>query len=183
MRDSCGLEEQRARRGAEDQNDAERGYLGQESALQHSSRPVFERYKLTTSPSLASAGSSVGGASRCLSIPSSTSTNFSTLPSGVVVEAKAEARTSPSNTTSVLTCSHFPLPNRSHWSLRPSASRVAHRIFVSRCRPVMHSAQRTMACGTSRAARTAWVMVDLQVAETPWTTTVDGLGTAGCLAG
>lgn len=36
-----------------------------------------------------------------------------------------------------------------------------------------------MACGTSRVARTAWRIVDLQVAEIPWTTNVEGLGTRG----
>lgn len=36
-----------------------------------------------------------------------------------------------------------------------------------------------MACGTRRAETTARTMVVLQVAEMPWMTRVDGLGTCG----
>lgn len=119
-----------------------------------------------TSPNLANAGSNVPGASRCLSIPSSTNTNFPVV----------DARISPSNTASALTCSHRPFPNLSHSSFRPNASNVVHTIFVRRCRPVMHSVLRTMACGISRAERTARTIVDLQVADIPWRTNVEGLG-------
>ena len=125
--------------------------------------------KLTTSPSLATADNRVCGASRCLSIPSRTSTNFS-LPFPV-----AEPRHSASSTAKVLTCSQRPFPNFSHSSCRLSASRVDQRIFVSRCRPVIHSVLRTTACGTWRVERTARTMVDLQVADIPCTTNVDGL--------
>lgn len=128
---------------------------------------------LTISPSLASADNSVGGASRCLSIPSKTKTNFPIACPGF------EARHSPSRTVRELTCSHLPFPNRSHSSFRPRASRMAHNIFVNKCRPVIHSGLRTMACGTSSRARTLLTIVDLQVADIPWTTIVDGLDTPG----
>ena len=44
---------------------------------------------------------------------------------------------------------------------------------------MIHSVLRTMACGTRRAETTARTMVVLQVAEMPWMTRVDGLGTCG----
>lgn len=144
---------------------------GTAAACKKSGRGLVLRTSTTdsegiTSPSLANAASNVPGASRCLSIPSSTSTNFP-------VE---DASISPSNTASALTCSHRPFPNFSHSSCRPSASNVVHTIFVRRCRPVMHSVLRTMACGTFRVERTARMIVDLQVADIPWRTSVDGLG-------
>lgn len=123
--------------------------------------------ELTISPNLAKAGSKVYGASRCLSMPSNTSTNF--LPG-------LEARHWPKSTANVLTCSHLPFPNVSHSLFKSKASSADHNIFVKRCRPVIHSELRTMPCGTSRAERTARTIVDLHVADIPWTTTVDGLG-------
>ena len=139
--------------------------------LNHQSvTPENPTAKLTTSPSLATADNSVCGASRCLSIPSKTSTNFS-LPFPVAV-----LKHSASSTARVLTCSHLPFPNFSHSSCRPRASSVAQSTFVNRCRPVIHSVLRTMACGDWRVERTARTMVDLQVSDTPWTTNVDGLG-------
>lgn len=125
---------------------------------------------LTISPSRANADKRVGDASLCLSISSNTRTNFPRF-SG----ARA-ARHSSSNTARVLTCSHRPLPNFSHSSFCPRASRVFHRILVRRCRPVIHSLLRTTACGTSSVERTPRIIVDLQVAEIPWTTSVEGLG-------
>ena len=127
--------------------------------------------RLTISPSRASAESKVCGASLCLSISSSTSTNLPRVSTGLA------ARHSSSKTARPLTCSHRPLPDVSHSPFWPSASRVFHSIFVRRCRPVIHSELLTMACGTSRVARTARRIVDLQVAEIPWTTKVGGLGT------
>lgn len=137
--------------------------------------PIIRRRKMTSSltisPNLASADNSVGGASRCLSIPSKTKTNFPIACPGL------ETRHSPSRTAREPTCSHLPFPNRSHSSFRPRASRMVHNIFVNKCRPVMHSGLRTMACGTSSRARTLLTIVDLQVADIPWTTIVDGLDT------
>lgn len=74
------------------------------------------------------------------------------------------------------TCSHLPFPNASHSLFLPNASNTAQRILVSKCRPVIHSVQRTIACGTRSSASTARVMVVLHVADIPCTTTVAGLG-------
>ena len=130
---------------------------------------------LTISPSRARAESKVCGASLCLSISSSTNTNFPRL--SVVLAARHSSR----STASELTCSHRPLPNFSHSSLCPRASRVFQSILVRRCRPVMHSVLRTTACGTASAERTPRIIVDLQVAEMPCTTTVGGPGICGYL--
>ena len=81
--------------------------------VSHLDQPVpaeaGSRNKLTISPSLANAASSVGGASRCLSIPSKTNTNFSA-PLLVDLDAKHW----PRSTTRLLTCSHRPFPYFSH---------------------------------------------------------------------
>lgn len=126
------------------------------------------------SPSRAKADKRVGDASLCLSISSSTSTNFP-LCSGI-----RAARHSSNNTARVLICSQRPFPNFSHSSFCPKASRVFHKILVRRCRPVIHSLLRTTACGTSSVERTPRIIVDLHVAEIPWTTSVEGLGRWGC---
>ena len=132
-------------------------------------------FQLTTSPSLAKADKSVCGASLCLSIPSRTKTSFSHPLLSLVLDA----RHSPSNTASELTCSHLPFPSLSQSSFKSKASRAPHRIFVSRCRPVMHSELRTMVCGIARWESTPRTMVDLHVPEMPCTTTAAGLGMSG----
>lgn len=144
---------------------------GTATACKNSGRGVELKINTTqsdgiTSPSLASAANNVCGASLCLSMPSRINTNF---------PSSEDARISPSSTTSALTCSHRPFPNFSHSFFRLNASKVVHRILVRRWRPVMHSVLRTIACGTCRVETTARTMVDLQVADIPWTTSVDGL--------
>lgn len=173
MRDTCSLQEEWSWSSAENQDNRETGDLFDfQSAILESYIDVSPK-QLTISPSLASADSRVCGASRCLSIPSKTSTNFSAaLPD-------RDAKHSLRRTASVLTCSHLPLPYFSHSSRFPNASNVAHSIFVNRWRPVMHSVLRTMACGTSSEERTARTMVDLHVADIPCTTNVAGLGPRG----
>lgn len=94
--------------------------------------------QLTTSPNLARAGSNVGGASRCPSIPSNTSTSLCLrFPS---LRAVSDSRYFWSSTTNWGSPSHRPiLPSQ------PIAFATAPTVCSRRCLPVIHSALLTMA--------------------------------------
>ena len=124
----------------------------------------------TISPNRANAGNNVGGASRWRSIPSKTSTNLS-LPAN-----RHFSRTASTLTVSQLPGSN-PLPSSS--TSCGMLSLQAAIVRSSRCRVVMHSSDRTMACGTSMASNTFSTAKLFPVASSPWTTRVDGLGTLG----
>lgn len=174
MGDTRGLEEQRPRSCADNE------HHGQRRDLAHhlSANLAFNMsllIKQTTSPSLASPDRSMWEASRCSSMPSNTNTNLST------ATPLPDARISSSSTTNALICSHLPLPYRCHSSPSPKACKISSKIVVNRCLPVTHSEQRMIAWGTASSDKTARVRVVLHVAEMPWTTTVGGLGTCGCV--
>lgn len=90
-----------------------------------------------TSPNLAKAGSRVGGASRCRSMPSNTSTNLRFPSSSDVFQL---ARSRLSSTTSCDKLSQRPMG-----PFHSTALATAPTDCSRRCLPVMHSAVLTMA--------------------------------------
>ena len=113
----------------------------------------------TNSPNLAIAGSRVGEASLCRSMPSKTSVNF-----------PAEGNISCRSTTNALMLSHLPpavysVPSPScSWM---QAFLTAEIVRSSRWRVVIHSCDRVIAKGASRDPKTALIAVLLPVALVP----------------
>ena len=126
----------------------------------------FVRTGRTISPRRARAWRSVGGASRCLSMPSKTSTNLAVCSSS-----------RPRRTAKLLRFSQR--PSMSLKAIVPCFSTSclhASTVRSSRCLPVMHSLDLTMACGTSSACRTSVIARLFPVAFVPCTMIVGKLG-------
>lgn len=129
------------------------------------------QYLLTNSPKRASAGKSVGGASRCWSMPSSTSTNFSRIRS---MFCKCDTRALMFSHRPVYVCTS---------PLTASTCKLwctAAAMRSSRCLPVMHSLHCTIMCRCSLASRYDLMMLLFPVAWVPYATRVGGLGRRGC---
>lgn len=130
----------------------------------------------TISPILANAGNSVGAASLCRSIPSNTSTNFSSYVRSSVCNC-------PMNTAIF---SQRPSILGSASASRPAAinpSLQAKRACSRSCRVVMHSADLTIAKGREECWRRVRTVSDLPVEGVPWTTTFGGEGNGDCRGG
>lgn len=127
---------------------------------------------LTDSWKRASAESSVGGASRCLSMPSKIRMNF---PSSELSSRRWRC------TLSALRFSHRAYRLLSIFTsvCASTESRHAASVFSRRCRPVMHSRLSTIANGTLRAEETARVMLDFPVLGSPCRMRFGGEGNCG----
>jgi hypothetical protein len=143
---------------------------------------TFVVKSLTSSPSLARAGSKVGGGSLWLSMPSNTKTNLRF--TSMLEIGTRPFKIIPSSTTNCARLSQRPIaPPQS------TAFATAPTVCSSKCLPVMHSALLTIAnskvssapscdcsfcaaCGDKRAnvSRTAFTVALLPVASRPYTT-------------
>lgn len=127
--------------------------------------------KHTNSPSRARAGSRVGCASRCLSTASKTRMNLCSFSKS---RWRCAVRTPR--------FSHLPSCARCSPALlsRSISDRTAATVFSNKCRPVMHSRHRIIACLSLLASRYDCTIALFPVARGPWNTIVEGRGVSGC---
>jgi hypothetical protein len=152
-------------RSGDNEDDGETGDLRQVRKCKESAYII-----LTISPSRAIAGKSVGGASLWRSMPSNTRTNFF---------RPSSRRCSCTNSTETLSHLPFTALEISTSSVSSNASLQAITVRSRRCRAVIHSRHRIIACGVKTDWRTFEIVRVLAVPSRPCRTRVGGLGTSG----
>lgn len=126
------------------------------------------------------AGSKVGGASLCRSMPSNTRMNFFPLPlRSCWDDEKDGCRSRWRCTTNALSVSHRPPDDDDDGDRVASSSSTAEIVRSNRCRAVIHSWHLIMTYEILMVCRMAFTMELLPVASTPWTTSAAGLGMVG----